>query len=89
MATVIERTEGHYDVRKIPYGRTYVWYPGCVVVECECGERPDLTSSTATCRCGADYTALVRKELAVGRSGDETLHPWRYTRDHEGVGLPF
>ena len=89
MATIAERTEGHYEAYKIPYGQTYVWCPGCVVIECDCGERLKLTSSMTKCRCGADYTALIQRELAVERLGDETLHPWRYTRDREGVGLPF
>lgn len=89
MVTIVERTEGHYDVCEVPYGKTYVWCPGCVVVECNCGERPSLTSSTTTCRCGADYTAVVREALATERSKDEAIHPWRYASDPEDIGLPF
>ena len=71
MTTVIERNEGHYKVHKLPYGTGYVWCPRCVLVECDCGERPVLSASLTTCGCGADYAALVREELASTRSSEE------------------
>jgi hypothetical protein len=77
MTTVIERTQGHYEVQETSYGEAYVWRrPECVVVECDCGERPVLTASLSTCRCGADHANLVREELASRRSSDEASHPW-------------
>ena len=33
MATIIECTESHYEAQKVPYGKVYVSYPECVVVE--------------------------------------------------------
>ncbi len=75
MTTVIERTEGHYEVYEIPYGKDYVWNPGCVVVECECGERPSLTGTETTCECGADHTALIQEELKFRTSSEETPSP--------------
>jgi hypothetical protein len=90
VATMVERLEGHYEVQEVEFGRVYKWCPERLVVECECGERLTLTSSvTVCCRCGEDHAPVVREELAARRSGDETLHPWRYTGDREDVGLPF
>lgn len=91
MVTIVERTEGHYDVREVEFGRVYRWCPDCVVVECDCGERLTLSaSSTATChRCGADHTAALRAEVAAKQLGDEALHPWRYAEDREDAGIPF
>lgn len=91
MLTIIERTEGHYEVQEVEFGRVYRWYPKCVNIECECGERLSLTaSSTATCpRCGANHASTLREELTVERVEDQTLHPWRYdARDLEDAGLP-
>jgi hypothetical protein len=88
MTTVIERTLGHYEVQKTPYGEDYVWFPECVTVECDCGETSVLTASKAVCRCGADHAAVVREELAPRHSSEEHQHPlddeyreWR--RKHE------
>jgi hypothetical protein len=77
MTTVIGRTEGHYEVHEMPYGRDYAWCPDCIVVECECGERLLLTRSKTACRCGADHTALVWEELTDPRPSDKMPHPWR------------
>lgn len=85
----VERTEGHYEAQEVEFGKVYRWCPESVVVECDCGERVILTLSMATCRCGADHTAVVREGLTVRRPEDATLHPWRYARDHEESGLPF
>jgi len=88
LTTVIERIQGHYEVQETSYGEAYVWCPECVVVECDCGERPVLTASLSTCGCGADHAALVREELASRRSSKEVSHPledeyreWRKEQD--------
>lgn len=90
--TIIEQTEGHYDVLEVPFGKVYRWCPKRLTVECGCSERLTFTaSSTATChRCGAGYTLALREEVAAGRSVDEILHPWRYAKDREDAEeLPF
>ncbi len=90
MATMLERTEGHYEVQEVEFGRVYRWCPECVVIQCECGERMTLTSSVTTCRrCGVDHMAVVREALAYRRSRDEVLHPWRYAGEREYAGLPY
>jgi hypothetical protein len=76
MPTVIECTEGHYEVQKTLYGEIYVWCPEGVVVECDCGERPVLSASETLCSCGADHAALVGEELSSRRSSEEASHPW-------------
>ena len=88
MTTVIERTEGHYEVREIPYGKDYVWCPECVVVECDCKEKITLTASQTICKCGADHTTLVHEELkSRTTSGEKTPCPedecqeWRNHED--------
>jgi hypothetical protein len=73
---VIERTQGHYEVRETSYGEAFVWCPECVVVECECGERAVLSTSQSTCGCGADHAPLIREELTSRRSWEEVSHPW-------------
>ena len=72
MTTVIERTEGHYEVYELPYGKDYNWCPECVIVECECGERLSLTATETICECGADHTTLVYKELKSRPPSEET-----------------
>ncbi len=86
---VIECTYGHYDVEEVEFGTVYRWCPECVVVECDCGERPSLTPSECICpKCGAGHTSIVQQELVAHRVGDETIHPWRYVGDRQDVGLP-
>ena len=64
MVEVIERIEGRYDTYEVEFGTVYRWCPGCVVVECDCGERSFLTASMTTCsECGADRAAVVQDEL--------------------------
>ncbi len=75
MSTVIERIQGHYQVQETPYGEAFVWCPECVVVECDCGERPVLSTSQSTCGCGADHAVLIREELTSRRSSEEVSHP--------------
>jgi hypothetical protein len=76
MTTMIECTEGHYDVQETSYGKDYVWCPEHVVVECDCGQKPVLNASETVCRCGADHAALVREELASRGASDGASHPW-------------
>jgi hypothetical protein len=76
MTTVVECTEGHYEVQRTSYGEAYVWCPECVVVECDCGQRPVLSASETLCRCGADHAALISEELASRGLSEEASHPW-------------
>lgn len=71
MATVIRRTEGHYEVEKVPYGKDFNWCSDCVVVQCDCGERLELTATETACGCGADHASLVRGELEARRGTGE------------------
>ncbi|AHY47370.1 Hypothetical Protein RradSPS_2087 [Rubrobacter radiotolerans] len=74
MVTVVELVEGHYEVHESPYARSYVWCPGCVTVECECGERLHARSpEEAVCAvCGRDHARTVRGRLdeLEGRNGE-------------------
>jgi hypothetical protein len=91
MLTTIERTEGHYEVQEVDFGRVYRWRPERVEFECACGERLTLTaSSTAICpRCGANHAATLREAIPSERLEDQILYPWRYDiRDLEDAGLP-
>jgi hypothetical protein len=84
MTTVIECTKGHYEVQETSYGEAYIWCPGCVVVQCECGMRPVLSASETVCGCGTDHAALVRKVLAsqkVPHSRDSEYDEWRKKHD--------
>jgi hypothetical protein len=89
MVTVIERTEGRYDVQEVEFGRVYKWRPEHVVVECGCGRTLSLTTSETTCDCGADHAAVVREELSAKRLGNEPPHPWRHFHYSEDTGIPF
>ena len=82
MAKIIERARAGYDVEEVEYGKVYRWQPETVVVECGCGEEASFTHSETDCEeCGAEHTRL---------QGDEDVHPWRYTEDHEDNGaLPY
>ena|SRR5215203_5308567 len=87
-AKVIEHIEGYYAPEEVPFGTVYRWQPGYVQIECGCGKMLALTCLTATCsECSTDHAAVVREELAGQCSEDEALHPWRYARDREDVGL--
>ena len=86
---VIERTEGHYDVREVKFGMVYRWCPESVAIECDCGERPILTRSETTClECGGEHVDIVREELGARRLEDAAMHPWRWAGDREEAGLP-
>jgi hypothetical protein len=81
MTRIIERVEAHYESREVPFGKTYEWYPGHVVLKCDCGEEWTLTSTSATtrCRCGADHGAVVHDiREKEGRLRDNITHPWHH-----------
>jgi hypothetical protein len=96
---VIERLEGHYWAREVPFGVVYRWCPECVVAKCACGKRSihksanSVGSSTVVvCECGEDYTTEDQEEVeGVGHymQPDKALHPWHYAGDREGFGLPY
>lgn len=78
---ILKRVESHYEVREIPFGKTYEWHPAYVALECDCGEKLILTgsSATTTCRCGAELGAFVRDiQEREGRLPDKGIHPWLY-----------
>ena len=65
---IIERLEGHYEAREVPFGIVYRWCPECLVAECGCGERVALTPSMSTCAgCETDHAAIVQEWLASKR----------------------
>ena len=81
MTRIIERVEAHYESREVPFGKTYEWHLGYVVLECDCGEKLTLSgASTATrCRCGADHVAAVRDiQESEGRLRDNVSRPWHH-----------
>lgn len=88
-AEVIERLEGCYEALEVPYGVVYRWYPGSLLIQCECGKRQVLTCSLSACsECGADHASIIREELAALCSKDAALHPWRYWHPKD-AGIPF
>jgi hypothetical protein len=90
LVTVIERLEGRYEIKDMPFGTVYRWSPECVVIECDCGQRLALSGCTATCGgCGMDHTAVVREKLAVGRQEkNEVAHPWCSLHYFADTGKP-
>ena len=82
-----EHTEAGYDVQEVEMGQVYTWRPESIVVECDCGQRPTLTTSATTCGgYGADHAAVVREGLDGERLGDEAAHPWSCTEDRGDAG---
>jgi hypothetical protein len=86
---VVMSTTGHYEVQELEFGQVYKWHPETVVVVCDCGEAPALTSTKTTCKkCGADHTTVVRRWVAARRK-EEAAHPWRYHHySGKDAGLP-
>jgi hypothetical protein len=77
MTTVVLRTPGHYERREEPCGESYVWCGECVVVECGCGRRLDLTPSETVCGCGTDHADLIGEETSSRRRSEGDPRPWR------------
>lgn len=55
---VAEWIEPHYAVEEVPYGKVYRWCPGCLVIECRCGEELILPGSERCSGCEADYADI-------------------------------
>ncbi len=98
MMKIVERTQGHYEIQDVEFGKVYKWHPVSVVMECECGKRfthkrLELISSEVTaCESGADSGASIREELVIQRLDEDeaVLHPWRYRPSSEDdAGIPF
>ena len=82
MTKIIVRLEGHYEVHEKPFSRAYEWHPGCVTLECDCGQNLtlDAASTVSTCsRCGADHSDIIQDIKArEDRLRHEITHPWHY-----------
>src|SRR3712207_9117694 len=81
MTRIIERVEARYESREVPFGKTYEWHPAYVALECDCGERLTLTSTSTTtrCWCGTDHGAVVRDiREREGRLREKVTHPWHH-----------
>ncbi len=83
MTQVTERVEARYESRETPFGKVYEWHKAYVAVECDCGEKVTLTSTstvTACPRCAADLGDAFFEDLKerVGRLPDRLTHPWFY-----------
>ncbi len=78
-----------YETHEVPFGRTYKWHSEQIIVECDCGERFTLaaTSTTTTCRCGADHGAIIRdiQQKREGRLSEKTIRPWLHDAQEEQV----
>jgi hypothetical protein len=98
MVKMIERVAEHYDTQEMEFGRTYIWCPESMVLECtKCAKKMTLTRSEliATqpdCECGKGHTALAREEVVVELVDEEYEahhHPWRYWHTTRDTGIPF
>jgi len=80
---VLECIGEHYEVQDTPRARVYRWCPATITLECECGERPTLTSSRTTCfSCGAAHRHVFAEVMCIGVEEDEGNHPWRSLRSY-------
>jgi len=90
---LIERIPEHFDAQEVEdIGRTYIWCPESVVVECDaCGKRTtlkraELISSGFDCQCGKDNAASIREEVVlqlIDEDYEANHHPWRYWHTSE------
>ena len=81
VVSVLECVGEHYEVQEVPRARVYRWRPATVSLECECGERPTLTSLRTTCfSCAADHKDVFAEALGIGMEEDEGHSPWRSLR---------
>ena len=83
MVRVLECVGAHYEVQDVPRARVYRLRPATIALECQCGERPTLTSSKTTCAgCGADYTDVIQEVLETHTEEEEGEHPWHSLRSY-------
>jgi hypothetical protein len=79
---IIERVEGRYEAREVPFGKVYEWHPAHITVECDCGEKSILTATCTitTCSgCGADLSGIVHDiQEREGPLPNRLTHPWFY-----------
>ena len=90
---LIERIPEHFDAQEVEdIGRTYIWCPECVVVECDACckrttlKRAELISSGFDCECGKDNAASIREEVVlqlIDEDYEAHHHPWRYWHTSE------
>src|SRR3954471_14278775 len=81
MRRVTVRIQGHYEVHEDPFSRSYEWHPASLTLLCDCGEELILTSAstTPTCRCGTDHSALIKDiQEREGQLREAITHPWRH-----------
>jgi len=79
---VVECIGARYELQGVEIGKVYKWCPANVTVECGCGERPTLTSSTTTCaRCGTDHMDVFAEVLGIHKE-DEDHSPWHSLRSY-------
>jgi hypothetical protein len=82
MEPLVNRIEGHYEVKEVGFGKVHRWRSERRVIECECGERPILTSSMTACDgCGTDYTFVFAAELLI--RPDEPPAPRRLVQEQD------
>ena len=88
MTRVTVRIEGHYEVHKAPFSRSYEWHPASVTLVCDCGEELTLTgnSTAPTCRCGTDHSALINDlQEREAQLGHAVTHPWSYEGEDQAA----
>jgi len=80
---ILECVGEHYECHDQPIAKVYKWCPATIALQCECGERPTLSSSRTTCAgCGADHTDVFAEVLEMRMEEDEGEHPWRSLRSY-------
>ena len=80
---VLECVGEHYECHDQPIAKVYRWCPATISLECECGERPTLSSSRTTCAgCGADHTDVIVEVLETPMEQEKGEHPWRSLRSY-------
>lgn len=78
---IVKDTEAYYETHDVPFGRSYKWHLEKMTIECECGEKLILTGTSegTSCRCGADYAALVQDiQRREEHLQDDEVHPWHH-----------
>ena len=81
MTKINVQVKGHYEVHETPFSRSYEWHPASLTVVCDCGEELTLTSAstTPTCRCGADHSALISDiQEREAQLREAVTHPWHH-----------